>query len=79
MKKSLLFVSILTAALTLSCTAPGKSAVVSNDVCPMTGKSVDKSAFVEYGNKHIYTCCEKCMTKVKADPASAAAKAFPNQ
>lgn len=40
--------------------------------CPVSGKTLaNKDNFVEAGSMKIYTCCEKCVPKVKADPARA--------
>lgn len=74
MKKTLLF-SILCASLACACTSPKKADLMVNDRCPMSGQAVDDSQYVDYGDKRIYTCCDKCLVKVKADPAAAAAKA----
>jgi YHS domain-containing protein len=40
-----------------------------NQTCPvMTGEKVDPNVFFEYKGKKIYTCCPKCLQKVKEDP-----------
>jgi len=38
--------------------------------CPVSGEELeDHDTFVKIYNKTIYTCCKKCIKKVKADPA----------
>ncbi len=36
--------------------------------CPVMGKPIDPSIFVEYKGKKIYFCCQGCVQKFKADP-----------
>lgn len=39
--------------------------------CPVSGEKLEnRTSFVDVLNKRIYTCCEKCAAKVKADPAT---------
>ncbi|MDA0667175.1 MAG: hypothetical protein O3A95_05570 [Planctomycetota bacterium] len=39
-------------------------------LCPVSGEELeDRDTFVKVYNKTIYTCCEKCAKKVKADPS----------
>lgn len=38
-------------------------------VCPVSGKELqNKEVFVDVEGKRVYTCCENCITAVKADP-----------
>lgn len=38
--------------------------------CPVSGEKLERAdCYFEVWNKRIYTCCEKCLAKVKADPA----------
>lgn len=40
--------------------------------CPVSGEALEnKDHFVEVGSMKIYACCEKCVKKIKADPARA--------
>ncbi|OGV58932.1 MAG: hypothetical protein A2X49_02795 [Lentisphaerae bacterium GWF2_52_8] len=36
--------------------------------CPVMGKKINKSLFVDYDGKRIYVCCSGCIGTVKADP-----------
>jgi len=76
--KKLFALAFIVVGLSFACTAPKKAELKANDVCPMSGQPVDDGQFVEYQDMRIYTCCEKCLVEVKADPAAAADKAFPN-
>jgi major membrane immunogen (membrane-anchored lipoprotein) len=49
-----------------------------NKVCPVTGDDVDPEIFVEYQGHKIYLCCDDCVAKVKADPATYYKKAYPD-
>jgi YHS domain-containing protein len=40
--------------------------------CPVSGEALEnKDHFVNVGSMKIYACCEKCVKKIKADPAKA--------
>lgn len=70
----------LVAALSFGCKSnPSGSAVMANTNCPMSGKAVSASSFMEYKGHKIYTCCDNCLAKVQANPDAAYAKAYPNQ
>lgn len=46
-----------------------EKAPVVQTTCPVTGDKVDKSQYVDYQGKRIYTCCSGCVEEVKKDPA----------
>jgi YHS domain-containing protein len=54
-------------------TAAAPALKADNDKCPVSGKAVDAAHVVAYA-KTIGFCCEKCVAKFKADPASIIAK-----
>lgn len=60
--------------------APSKDAVIvpffGNETCPITGKKVNASKFVESEGQRAYYCCNNCLTKAKADPKAAVAAAY---
>jgi len=66
----------LVAALAFGCKS-NSADLKANTTCPLSGNKVDAATYYEYEGHKIYTCCEKCLSKVKADPASAMAKAYP--
>jgi len=41
---------------------------VSQTVCPVMGRKINKDLYVDADGKRIYVCCEGCIEKVKADP-----------
>ncbi len=43
-------------------------------LCPITGKAIDKTQYVDVGACRIYVCCQDCIEKVKADPQAAKKK-----
>ncbi|MBW8000585.1 MAG: hypothetical protein FVQ80_01005 [Planctomycetes bacterium] len=48
-----------------------------NLMCPvMTDQKALGSLFVEYNDKKIYVCCNKCLNRVKDDPALWYPKAY---
>jgi YHS domain-containing protein len=69
----------LVAALAFGCKAGNENTpmIKANATCPVSGKAVDSASFYEYEGTKIYTCCDKCIDKIKADPATAMAKAYP--
>jgi YHS domain-containing protein len=38
-------------------------------VCPVMGGKVNKTLFVDYDGKRVYTCCPGCLPDLKQDPA----------
>jgi YHS domain-containing protein len=47
-----------------------------NETCPMTGKPINKSKYVESAGQKAYFCCNNCLAKAKADPKAAVAAAY---
>ena len=60
--------------------ADAKSAVVipffGNEKCPITGKAVNQTKYVESDGQRAYYCCNTCLGKAKADPKAAIAAAY---
>lgn len=48
-----------------------------NKTCPIMGKPSSKALFTDTEFGRIYVCCMPCVPKIKADPARAAAAAYP--
>ena len=48
-----------------------------NETCPISGRDIDQDRSVQVSNDKVYVCCKKCVAKVKANPESARAKAYP--
>ena len=73
--------SIALAVLAFGCGAPhhDSAVVVANETCPMSGNPVDEASFYEHEGTKIYTCCDKCVAGVEADPATAMATAYPDK
>lgn len=44
-------------------------ATTDQTVCPVSGKKIDMSKYVDHEGKRIYVCCDGCVKKVKADPS----------
>lgn len=42
--------------------------------CPIMKLAINKKLFVEYEGRRLYVCCPPCLGKVKADPATYAAR-----
>jgi YHS domain-containing protein len=38
------------------------------EVCPITGKKIDKSVYVDYEGKRVYFCCPGCKATFSKDP-----------
>ena len=53
--------------------ATGRAAVAAatpiNTVCPVSGKPIDPTKFVEFEGKRVAFCCDNCPKAFKADPA----------
>jgi YHS domain-containing protein len=50
---------------------PAKTEVVetiAQKTCPITGKPIDKSVFVEYNGQKVYFCCPECKAEFAKDP-----------
>jgi YHS domain-containing protein len=47
-----------------------------NDVCPMSGKPVNKSKSLAVDGQTVYFCSGDCLKKAKTDPKAALAKAY---
>jgi len=47
-----------------------------NENCPMTGRPVNRSKYVEADGQKAWFCCNNCLTKAKADPKAAIASAY---
>ena len=47
-----------------------------NETCPVTGKPINQTKYVESGSQRAYYCCGNCQTKAKADPKAALAAAY---
>jgi len=78
MTRKLCLLVPLVAALAFGCKSSDHTAdVMANTTCPMSGKAVNTATYYEYNGTKIYTCCEKCVAGVKADPKAAMAKAYP--
>ncbi len=41
---------------------------VEQTTCPVMGKSIDKSIYVDYNGMRVYLCCNDCREKFNADP-----------
>lgn len=39
--------------------------------CPVSGSTIDKSAFVDVAGYRIYACCPGCLAQIEADPKKA--------
>ena len=80
MTRKLCLLVPLVAAVAFGCrsNAPHTADVKANATCPISGKAVDPSSFVEIEGHKIYTCCPMCQSKVKADPQGSLAKAYPH-
>jgi len=37
-------------------------------LCPVSGKAIDKTVYVDYQGQRVYFCCNKCPAAFKADP-----------
>jgi hypothetical protein len=61
---------IATGLLAADSRAPGKDVK-----CPVSGKPINPSDFVEFENAKVYFCCENCPALFKKDPAKYSAKA----
>ena len=73
MKRYSVFHSIAVLAVILAVSLPG-TAAEKQTVCPVMGGEIDTGMFVDAEGKRIYVCCEGCIEKVKADPATYIAK-----
>ena len=62
MKKMLVMVLMLVAAV--GALAEGKP----QTMCPVMGKKINKSLYVDAEGHRIYVCCGGCIGAVKADP-----------
>ena len=63
------------AAATNPATAPAVAAAAPiNTVCPVSGKPIDPTKFVEFEGKRVAFCCENCPKAFQADPAKFTAK-----
>jgi hypothetical protein len=50
--------------------ATASTNVVQQTMCPvLKGNPIDKSIYVDYQGKRIYTCCAMCQKTVKKNPA----------
>jgi len=38
------------------------------EICPVSGKRINKDWFVDYNGKRIYFCCPSCPATFKKDP-----------
>ena len=47
---------------------------VEQTMCPVMGKAIDKSVFVEHEGQKVYFCCPPCKEKFTAAPADYLAK-----
>jgi YHS domain-containing protein len=57
-------------AATKPATAPATAAVVAvNTVCPVSGKPIDATKFIDFEGKRIAFCCDNCPKAFAADPA----------
>jgi YHS domain-containing protein len=75
MRKSfVLALATVAACLTLSLRAEDKGEEY-KALCPVSGKAVDESAFVEYNGGKVFFCCPNCPGAFKKDTAKFAAKA----
>jgi hypothetical protein len=55
-------------------TPADESAPKAQTKCPITGRPIDKTLFVEAEGYRIYVCCPACIDKVQGDPRAAAAR-----
>jgi len=58
-------------------TAPEEGAaepVVAQKLCPVMGRPVVQSIYVDYEGRRVYFCCQECVGKFKDDPAKYLAK-----
>jgi YHS domain-containing protein len=46
-----------------------------SQVCPVTGKPIDRSVSIDYEGARLYFCCPKCIATYQADPARYAVNA----
>lgn len=54
---------------------PKDSANDPSQVCPVTGRPIDKSASIDYQGARLYFCCPKCIAAFQADTARYAVNA----
>ena len=47
---------------------------ITQTLCPVMGKPIDKSIYVDHEGRRIYLCCPMCVDTFKADPATYLAK-----
>ena len=67
MKRNHLFVAaslVLLVAGAVALAAAGKA----QTSCPVSGKAINKSVFVDHQGQRIYFCCADCPAAFKADP-----------
>ena len=75
-----LALSVGMVAMVSGCSSPTevKSAVapveISQTSCPVMGRAIDESIFVEHGDRRVYFCCVACESTFKRAPAVFLAK-----
>jgi YHS domain-containing protein len=61
-------------AATTTKPASGTAVAAEQTTCPVTGRPIDKSIFVEYNGKKVYFCTPDCKAKFLKDPEKYVAK-----
>jgi len=54
--------------------APEAEILKEQTTCPVMGRPIDKSLYVDVNGKRVYVCCQGCIAAVKADPDKYLAK-----